>query len=56
MAGNALNIQAICAVDILRAMVADNTLTAPQAYKLYQGMMPDLDAGEVVKSAAELKP
>lgn len=52
---DALGIHAICAVDILRALVAEGTLTANQAYQQYKQMVPNLDPGAVVTGPNDLK-
>lgn len=54
-AADALRVPNICTVDILRAMVRDSTLSAAEAYRLYRAMVPELDAGDVIRSAADLR-
>jgi predicted nucleic acid-binding protein len=44
----------VTTVDILRAMVRDETLKAHEAFALLKQMQPALDPGEVIRSAADL--
>lgn len=54
-AASARGVAAVRTTDVLRAMVRDGTLTANQAYQHYRSMIWDLDPGEVIASANDLR-